>query len=36
MPFAQAYPWPTAIPINELNARGLERAANGKVIGRRH
>jgi hypothetical protein len=34
LPFAQAYPGPTAVFINELNARGLERAANGQIIRR--
>jgi hypothetical protein len=28
-PFAQAYPGPTAVFINKLNARCLEGAANG-------
>jgi hypothetical protein len=34
LPFAQAYPGPTAVFIDELNARGLERAANGQIIRR--
>ena len=33
-PFAQAYPRPTAVFIDELNARGLECAANGQIIRR--
>ena len=32
LPFAQAHPRPTAIFIDELNARGLERAAKGQII----
>jgi hypothetical protein len=28
LPFAQAYPGPTAVFIDELNAGGLQRAAN--------
>jgi hypothetical protein len=34
LPFAQAYPGPTAVFINELNARGLECAANSQIIRR--
>jgi hypothetical protein len=32
-PFAQAYPRPTAVFINKLNARSLERAANRQIVG---
>jgi len=34
LPFAQAYPGPTAVFIDELNARGLECAANSQIIRR--
>jgi hypothetical protein len=34
LPFAQAYSGPTAVFINELSARGLERATNGQIIRR--
>src|SRR5262249_61843477 len=36
MPFAQAHPWLTAIPIHELNAGCLERAANRQIVSCRH
>ena len=29
MPFAQAYAGPTTVFVDELNARGLERATKG-------
>lgn len=34
LPFAQTHSGPTAVFINELNARGLERATNGQIIRR--
>src|SRR5262249_38471570 len=34
LPFAQAHPGPTAIFIDELNARSLEGAAKGQIISR--
>jgi hypothetical protein len=34
MPFAKAHPGPTAVFIDELNTRGLERAAKGQIIRR--
>jgi hypothetical protein len=33
LPFTQAYPRATPVFIDEFNARALERAANGQVIG---
>jgi len=34
MRLTQAHTRTAAIPINEFNARGLERAANGQIIRR--
>jgi hypothetical protein len=36
MPFAQAYPRPSAIPIHEFDAGCLERAANRQIVCCRH
>jgi hypothetical protein len=36
MAFTEAYAGPPAVLVDELNARGFKRAANGAVIWRRH
>jgi hypothetical protein len=36
LPFAQAYPGPTAVFIDELNTGGLQRAANCQIVSRCH